>query len=109
MSNKQKLLKFFESENNRDWETYRLFLHPDVKWILHSKEERLISGIDDYLAAIKRAYSGGSSKFKCEGLYHGGNENRIVTILKNNMGELSCDVFEFKDGLIFEEHEFILS
>jgi hypothetical protein len=109
MSNKQKLLKFFESENNRDWETYRSFLHPQVKWILHSKEERLICGIDNYLAAIKRAYSQIGGTFKCEGIYRGGNEDRIVTILKNSFGELSCDVFEFKDGLIIEEHEFILS
>ena len=32
----------------------------------------------------------------------------IVTVLKNNLGEHSCDVFEFEAGLIVREYELII-
>ena len=109
MDNKDRLIAFFEAENKRDWDTYRNFLHPDVKWTLHSKKVSIITGIDSYLTAMIEAYAGNGSTFVCEKLYQNNSGNRIVTILVNNLNERSCDIFEFKDGLIFEEHEFILS
>lgn len=108
MDNKEKLMAFFEAENNRDWGKYRQFLHPDVKWMLHSTEEHMICGIDAYLAAMIEAYAGSDNTFVCESLYQSNAGNRIVTILTNSINEHSCDIFEFKDGLIYEEHEFIL-
>ena len=102
-------MDFFEAENKRDWEKYRQFLHPDVKWFLHSKELHVICGIDAYLSAIIDAYAGNDNTFVCENLYPSNSQNRIAAILINNLNERSCDVFEFKDGLIYEEHEFILS
>ncbi|SHI06655.1 SnoaL-like domain-containing protein [Sporobacter termitidis DSM 10068] len=109
MANKDSLLSFFDAENERDWSTYRKFLSPDVVWILHSKQTKTIKGIDAYLAAIMEAYKGSDNTFVCEALYQGGDENRIVAILRNNLGERSCDIFEFSGGLIVEESEFILS
>ncbi|GEM_PF-3840395 len=42
----------------------------------------------------------------------GGNKSKdlslIVTVLKNNLGERSCDIFEFEAGLIVREYEFII-
>jgi hypothetical protein len=77
--------------------------------MLHSKKVSIITGIDSYLTAMIEAYAGNDSTFVCEKLYQNISGNRIVTILVNNLNERSCDIFEFKDGLIFEEHEFILS
>lgn len=108
MNNKERLIAFFEAENKRDWGKYRQFLHPDVRWVLHAKKVHMICGIDAYLTTIIDAYASNNNSFVCESLYHGNSENRIVTILLNNLNERSCDVFEFKDGLIYEEHEFIL-
>lgn len=34
------LAGFFQAENDRDWETYRTFLHADVVWHLHTEHER---------------------------------------------------------------------
>ena len=34
--------------------------------------------------------------------------NRIVTYLVNNFGVRSLDIFDFKDGKIYREYEFIL-
>lgn len=109
MNNKQKLLAFFDAENKRDWATYRAFLHPQITWLLHSKEEKLISGIDAYLKTITDAYAGSGEAFAVESLYESGDENRIVAILVNSRGGRSCDIFDFKGGLISAEHEFILS
>lgn len=109
MNNKEKLMAFFAAENKRDWEKYRQFLHPDVKWVLHAKAVRRICGIDAYLTAMMDAYAGNNNTFVCESLYPGNDGNRIAAILINNLNERSCDIFEFKDGLIYEEHEFILS
>lgn len=109
MANKDKLISFFEAENKRDWSTYRKFLSQDVAWTLHSKQTKTIRGIDAYLTAIIEAYKGSDNTFVCEALYQSGDENRIIAILRNNLGERSCDVFEFSGGLIVEEYEFMLA
>lgn len=109
MANKDRLLSFFEAENKRDWPTYRKFLSPDVAWTLHSKQTRTIRGIDAYLAAITQAYQDSDSTFVCEALYQSGDGSRIVAILRNNLGERSCDAFVFSGGLIAEEYEFTLA
>lgn len=109
MTNKEKLLAFFAAENRRDWEAYRQFLHPDIKWTLHTKETHVICGVDAYITAMVEAYAENDNTFACEALYQNGTGDRIVTMLVNNQNKRSCDIFEFKDGLIYEEHEFILS
>ena len=108
MNTKELLLAFFEAENRRDWAAYRRYLASDVVWVLHSNQIKTISGIDNYLDAIMKSYEGSASTFVCESLYQSSDETRIVTILRNNLGERSCDIFEFKDGLIVKEYEFII-
>ena len=109
MTNKDRLLAFFEAENKRDWSTYRTFLSPDVVWVLHSRKTKTIEGIDDYLTAMVEAYKSCGNIFVCEALYQSSDGSRIVALLKNNLGEQSCDIFEFSDGLIVKEYEFILA
>jgi ketosteroid isomerase-like protein len=109
MNTKDILLAFFEAENKRDWVTYRKYLSPDVVWVLHSRQTKTIEGADAYLTAMMEAYKDSDNAFVCEALYQSGDENRIVTILKNNLGERSCDVFEFCDSLIVKEYEFMLA
>lgn len=101
-------MKFFAAENERDWETYRKFLHTDVRWVLHSKEVKTIQGIEAYLGTMIAAYKDSQDTFVCEKIYEDITGERIVAILVNNHGERSCDIFDFKDGLIYEEYEFIL-
>ena len=105
---KEMLLRFFEAENRRDWAEYRKYLAPDVVWELFSGQVTTVRGIDRYVAAIKKAYEESDDTFVCEAMYHNGDGNRMVTILKNNHGERSCDMFEIADGLIAREYEFIL-
>jgi ketosteroid isomerase-like protein len=105
---KDMLLRFFEAENRRDWAEYGKYLAPDVVWELFSGQETTVRGIDRYIAAIKKAYDGSDDTFVCEAMYHNGDGNRIVTILKNSHGQRSCDMFEIADGLIAKEYEFIL-
>jgi ketosteroid isomerase-like protein len=109
MDTKELLSAFFEAENKRDWATYREFLSPNVVWVLHSKQIKTIRGIDDYLTAMMAAYKGSDNTFVCEALYQSSDGTRIVAILKNNLGERSCDIFEFFDGRIVKEYEFILA
>lgn len=109
MANTDNLLLFFEAENKRDWSAYRTFLAADVVWVLHARQTKTIAGIDAYLAAIMEAYADNDNTFVCEALYQSGDETRIVAILKNNLGERSCDVFEFSGGLIVKEYEFMLA
>ena len=109
MTNKDCLLAFFEAENKRDWSTYRKFLSLDVVWVLYSRQTKTIEGIDDYLTAMVEAYKVCDNTFVCEALHQSSDGNRIVAILMNNLGEQSCDIFEFSDGLIVKEYEFILA
>ena len=107
MPNLEKLTLFFQAENQRDWETYQSFLHSDITWELRGQEVSTIHGIDDYLLKIQQAYHHSNVQFSCLHTFST-NENRIVTILQNDFGQLSCDIFEFENGLIVREYEYLL-
>jgi len=109
MNTKELLLAFFEAENKRDWITYHNFLSPDVIWELRSTHVKITQGIDNYLLAIMSAYEDNDNTFICEALHQSKDGTRIETILRNNLGERSCDIFEFSSGLIVKEYEFILA
>lgn len=106
--NAQKLAAFFHCENERDWEAYRQFLHPEVTWTLHGKQEKCFAGIDAYLNAIQAAYEGGDSRFKCLHMIVSKDEQTVAALLENDAGERSLDVFRWKDGLIYSEDEFLM-
>lgn len=108
MSTQGCLREFFEAENRRDWARYRQFLHPEVTWWLHGDNEKIIRGIKDYLETIQRAYQGVEVQFRCEHMFTSRDGQRIVSYLVDDEGKRSVDIFEFKDGLIYKEYEFLL-
>ena len=108
MDNAAALRAFFDAENAREWDTYRGFLHPDVVWELHAAQARSIRGIDAYMDAIRAAYRGSGVRFRCLEMHARRDGGRIVALLENDLGECSCDIFEFRDGQIYREYEFIL-
>lgn len=104
------LLSFFEAENRRDWVSYRAFLAPDVVWELHTEQVKITRGREDYLRAMREAYEGADRTFVCEYMRGSRDGRRVVTILRNDLGERSCDIFEFsEEGLIVREYEYILA
>ena len=86
---------------------YKQFLHPEVCWELFSKEKKKIVGIENYMKTIKNAYLNTDSKFSCIDMQISKSGNRIATYLVNNFGVRSLDIFDFKDGKIYREYEFI--
>lgn len=108
MTNAEALTQFFEAENTRDWARYVTFLHPEVVWELHGDGVRVIRGVEEYLAVITAAYSGTDIRFRCERMDVSADGNRIVTHLVNDQGDRSVDIFEFEDGKIVREFEFLL-
>ncbi|RRD95247.1 nuclear transport factor 2 family protein [Clostridiales bacterium COT073_COT-073] len=108
MTNKEVIEAFFKAENERNWNLYQQFLHPEVSWQLIDKEEKRIIGIENYMQVIKNAYSNSDAQFLCINMHVSGDGNRIATNLVNNSGVRSLDIFDFKDGMIYREYEFIL-
>lgn len=108
MTSANVLTQFFEAENARDWARYRSFLHPEVVWELYGDEVRVIRGVEEYLSVIRAAYADTTIQFTCERMDVSADGNRIVTHLVNDQGERSVDIFEFKDGKIVREYEFLL-
>lgn len=108
MTNKEVLTAFFKAENERDWDRYQQFLHPDISWQLVQAEEKTVTGIDHYMQVIKNAYHDTDAQFTCVDMQISVDGNRIATLLVNNSGVRSLDIFDFKDGLIYREYEFIL-
>lgn len=86
---------------------YQSFLHSDITWELHEQKVSVIRGIEDYLFKIQQAYHHNTIQFSCLHTFST-DENWIVTILKNDFGQLSCDIFEFENGLIIREYEYLL-
>ncbi|GHU44489.1 hypothetical protein FACS1894111_11840 [Clostridia bacterium] len=106
---KSVLMEFFEAENQRDWVKYRQYISPNIVWELHSPHNnKTIVGADNYIAYMQDVYEKYNNTFCVETLLANESETRIVAILVNNLGEKSCDVFEFEDGVIVREYEFIL-
>lgn len=108
MTNREVLEAFFRAENERDWEAYQQFLHSEISWQLFNKEEKKIVGIQDYIQVIKNAYANIDIRFSCLDMQISGDGNRIVAYLTNDSGARSLDIFDFKEGLIYKEYEFIL-
>ncbi|WP_282920183.1 nuclear transport factor 2 family protein [Ignavigranum ruoffiae] len=108
MNNLQILNLFLKAENERDWHTYRQFLSHDVVWELHSHTYSKIEGIENYLNTIISAYESNRTTFEIETIVKSKDSTRIVAVLRNSVGERSCDIFEFEAGLIVREYEFIL-
>ncbi|WP_164828383.1 nuclear transport factor 2 family protein, partial [Streptococcus sp. DD11] len=65
MKNIDRLLAFFEAENQRDWDTYQTFLAEQVVWELQSDSLEVICGKADYLARIQMAYRNNPVQFQC--------------------------------------------
>lgn len=110
MNNSERLAKFFEAENKRDWDTYASFLHPDVMSFMHSEESHIpCVGRDEYMARIQAGYASVSEgDFTCETMHVSRSGNRIVAHLRSSLGNRTICVFDFEDGLIRWEHEFTL-
>ena len=108
MTNRDVLDAFFKAENERDWELYQQFLHSEISWQLFGKEEKRIVGIENYMQVIKNAYANSDAQFSCSDMQISGDGNRIAAYLVNDSGVRSLDTFDFKDGMIYREYEFIL-
>jgi hypothetical protein len=109
MDNEKSLLEFFSAENKRDWTRYKTFLHPCVEWILFSDSKRQITyGIGDYMDKMRSAYGKSEDSFICEKMITSCNGQRILAILVNNHGHRSIDIFDFENGLIRNEYEFLM-
>lgn len=108
MTNREVLEAFFKAENERHWEAYQQFLHSEISWQLFNKGEKKIVGIQDYMRVIKNAYANTDIRFSCLDMRISGDGNRIVAYLTNDFGARSLDIFDFKEGLIYKEYEFIL-
>jgi ketosteroid isomerase-like protein len=103
---KNRLLKFFEAENRRDWETYEGFLSPDVEWVCYDRPHRtVIKGRTNYLVAMKNAYKGRDSTFRIINLAVDEQSEIAMAELEID-GRRSVDIFEFKDGFIHREREY---
>ena len=83
MTNLERLFAFFDAENKGDWQTYQTFLSDQV-------------------------YQNNPVQFRCTYYQLSPDQNRIVTLLENDFGDLSCDIFFFEKGLIVKEIEYLL-
>ena len=108
MTNLEKLFAFFEAENQRDWQTYQTFLSDHVSWELEGDTIEIIKGKADYLTNIQKVYHKNPVQFSCTYYQLRPDQNRIVTILENDLGDLSCDIFFFEKGMIVKEIEYLL-
>lgn len=109
MKNTELLKKFIEAENKRDWETFAACLHPEVMWFLHGETSHLpIAGREDCVKSTIAGYQNTNATLVCENMMESKSGNRIIATLRNSYGVVSVEIFDFEDGLIRWEHEFLL-
>lgn len=103
------MASFLAAENARDWNAYAAFLHPQVEWtLIDGGRERKIVGKEQYLRAIKSAYANSATTFRCIEAMSDRGRQLVATMLANDDGERSLDVFVIEDGHIRREWEFLL-
>lgn len=103
------LANLFTAENARDWQTFEALLHPDVEWTIVGPDPTVVvSGRRQYMDRILEAYdSAPGARFDV----HRSRRNDsglVVTELVDNVGNVSVDVLEIRDGLVRREWEFLL-
>ena len=109
MTNTQCLNNFFAAENSRDWAVFRRYLHPQVMWFLHTEDSHMpIAGREEYMDRILSGYKDSDATFVCESMETSSSGNRVVAFLKNSHGGHSVNIFDFEDGLIRWEYEFLV-
>ena len=99
---------FFRAENERDWETYRSYLDPDVKWYLFGRDVETVEGIDEYVEVMKEVYYDTNITFECIQVRISSDGSRVMTLLMNEEGGLSLDIFDLQRDKIIREYEFIM-
>ena len=101
-----KLLNFFQAENNRDWKLYETFLSPDVEWISYGPPKRkVIIGKAEYVETMIRANQDTSAKFHILNMVSDLDKGIVIAELEL-LSRRSVDVFEFENGLIRREREY---
>lgn len=111
MTNKELLELFFLAENERNWGKYMEFLSEEIEWRLYAIDgscERIV-GKDAYLVRIKTAYQDSSVHFQIESLTESDHRQRMIAMLIDDNGKKSCDIFDFSDGKIIREYEYLLN
>ncbi|MEX3566654.1 polyketide cyclase [Micrococcus endophyticus] len=67
-----------------------------------------VRGIDRCVEAMQAAYGDDDVRFRCERSHVSESGSLVAALLVDDAGRRSLDVFEFKDGLVWKEHEFLL-
>jgi ketosteroid isomerase-like protein len=102
----EKLINFFNAENNRDWKLYESFLSQDVEWISYGPPKRkVVVGKEDYVKTMIRAYRNIPARFKVLNMVSDIERGVVIAELEL-LSRRSVDVFEFENGLIRREREY---
>ena len=102
----EKLINFFNAENNRDWKLYESFLSQDVEWISYGPPKRkVVVGKEDYVKTMIRAYRDVPDKFKVLNMVSDIERGVVIAELEIR-SRRSVDIFEFENGLIKREREY---
>ena len=102
----EKLIKFFNAENDRDWKLFESFLSEDVEWISYGPPKRkVVSGKKDYIKTMIRAYRNIPERFSVLNMVSDIERGVVIAELELR-SRRSVDVFEFENGLIKREREY---
>ncbi len=102
----EKLIKFFNAENDRDWKLYESFLSEDVERISYGPPKRkVVSGKKDYIKTMIRAYRNIPERFSVLNMVSDIERGVVIAELEIR-SRRSVDIFEFENGLIKREREY---
>ena len=102
----EKLIKFFNAENDRDWKLYESFLSEDVEWISYGPpKQKVVSGRKDYIKTMIRAYRNIPERFTVLNMVSDIERGVVIAELELR-SRRSVDIFEFENGLIKREREY---
>ena len=102
----EKLINFFNAENNRDWKLYESFPSQDVEWISYGPPKRkVVVGKEDYVKTMIRAYRDVPDKFKVLNMVSDIERGVVIAELEIR-SRRSVDIFEFENGLIKRGREY---
>ena len=98
---------FFAAENERDWDSYTRFLHPDVEWTIVGEEgTQVVRGAKDYVDRMRSAYVGSAEHFRLVQALLSQGGSMSAYLLVDESGRRSLDILEWNGELLRREWEF---
>ncbi|WP_459129460.1 nuclear transport factor 2 family protein [Guggenheimella bovis] len=108
MSAKEFITKFLTTEQNRDWDNYPSFLHPDIEFVFfNGKQMHEFQGRDEYIKFVRSYYDKNPDYTLNIVTIEESGPNQAIAVMKDKSGVFCMNRFDIENGQIIRDTQFL--